>query len=711
MSAALRSVSRREFLLLCGTAGAGLIIGIRLDAEEALAAAPVSATFAPNAFLNIDTDGAVTIWASRSELGQGVHTALPMLVAEELEADWGKIRVEPAALDPKYGNQGTGGSTSIRQSWKPLRQAGAAAREMLVAAAASTWGVAAGTCKAEAGAVVHTPSGRRLGYGALVEKAAGLPVPEDPRLKDPKEFRLLGTSVARLDGPAKVSGSARFGIDTKIPGMLHAALARSPVFGGKVARVEEDRTRRVPGVRDVIPLQGSVAVVADSTWAAFQGRDALAVTWDEGENAGLDSAGIRRLLEEASGRAGTARRTEGDVEAALARAASRIEAVYEAPFAYHGPMEPMNCVAHAADGRCEVWAPTQFPDMLQETVAGQLGIPPASVKVNITLSGGGFGRRIEPDYAVEAATLSKRVGAPVQVVWSREDDVQHDWYRPVSRHVLRAGVEDGRLTAWGHRIVTSSIMAQRMPGSLREGYDDSVFDWVSNVPYAVPNFRADSVLVETPVPIGWWRSVYASQNAFATECFLDEVAAAMRKDPVELRRALLGESPRHRAVVELAASKSGWGSPPPAGRARGIALCGSFGSYVAEVAEVSVGPGGEPRVHRVTCAVDCGMTVNPDLIRQQMEGAVGFALTPVLHGPITIAKGRVEQSNFDDYPLVTMREMPDVAVHIVPSRESPGGIGEPGVPPLAPAVANAFSALARRRVRTLPIRPEDLAGG
>lgn len=711
MTGTVRIVGRREFLKLCGTAGAGLILGIRLGLDEALASEPASATFTPNAFLGIDAEGLTTIWVARSELGQGVHTALPMLVAEELEADWGKVRVVPAVLDPKYGNQGTGGSTSVRESWKPLRQAGAAAREMLVAAAAATWGVPASACRAEAGEVIHPSSGRRLGYGALVDKAARLPVPGNPKLKDSGQFRLLGTPVARLDAPAKVNGSARFGIDTRVPGMLYAAIARPPVFGGLPGRVDDTRARKVPGVRDVVRLPDRIAVVADSTWAAFQGRDALQVTWEEGANANLDSASIRRLYEEASAREGVVGKHAGDSEAALSRASLKVEADYEAPFAYHGPMEPMNCIAAATDGRCEVWAPTQFPDLVRSAVAGQLEIPPEAVKVNITLSGGGFGRRIEPDYAVEAAAVSKRVNAPVQVVWSREDDIQHDWFRPASLHRLGAAIEGRRLTAWRHRVVAPSILAQRMPGAIQNGRDESVFDWAANVPYAVPNIHVDSVLVETPVPVGWWRSVYASQNAFATECFLDEVAEAMRTDPVALRKSLLAKSPRHRAVLELAAAKSGWGSPLPAGRARGLALCESFGSIVAEVAEVSVTPAGEPRVHRVTCAVDCGMTVNPGIIRQQLEGAVGFALTPVLHGPITIAKGRVQQSNFDDYPLVTMSEMPEVEVHIVPSRRSPGGIGEPGVPPLAPAVANALFAATRRRVRKLPILPEDLRAG
>ncbi len=707
MSAAPRAVSRREFLKVCGAAGAGLVIGVYLPRAGA-AAARSTAPFAPNAFLSIDRAGTVTIWVAKSELGQGVRTALPMLVAEELEADWAKVRIEPAILDAKYGNQGTGGSASVRRSWLPLRTAGAAAREMLVAAAAATWSVPPSACRAQAGEVIHAQTGRRLGYGALVEKASALQVPDHPALKDPKDFHLLGTSVPRLDLHSKVDGSARFGIDVRRPGMLFAAIARCPVFGGVPASVDDVRARQVPGVRDVVRLRTRVAVVAENTWAAFEGRRALQVTWDEGADAGLDSADIRAKFEQMSrGQAATARH-DGDPEPALSRAALKLEADYEVPFAHHAPMEPMNCTADARGDRCEMWAPTQFPSIVRRAVAGEIGVPPEAVQVNITLVGGGFGRRIEADYAVEAAAVSKQVGAPVQVVWSREDDIQHGWYRPASLHRLRAAIEGGRLTAWTHRVVAPSIVAQRGFADLKNGLDEQAVDGAANIPYAIENLHVDYVLAETPVPIGWWRSVFASQNAFATECFLDEVAMALQKDPVALRRELLAKSPRHLGVVELAASKAGWGTPLPAGHARGVALCESFGSFVAQVAEVSVAESGEPRVHRVVCAVDCGMTVNPGIITQQFEGAVAFALTAALKGPITIEKGRVEQSNFHDYELLRMSEMPEVEVHIVQSREAPGGIGEPGVPPLAPAFANALFAATGKRIRRLPIRAEDL---
>jgi isoquinoline 1-oxidoreductase beta subunit len=701
-------VNRREFLKLCSVAGVGLVIGVRYGNDPALAADATGSRFAPSAFVAIDRSGTVTVWVARSELGQGVRTALPMLVAEELEADWKRIRIEPAVLDRKYGSQGTGGSTSVRQSWIPLRKAGAAAREMLVAAAAATWKVPAAECHARSGEVIHENSGRRLGFGALVDKAARLPVPEDPPLKNSKDFHLLGTRVPRLDAPSKVDGSARFGIDGRVPGMLYAAIARSPVFGGTPAGVDDAKARKVPGVRDVVRLKTRVAVVAESTWAAFEGRRALEVTWDEGPNANLDSAAIHRLLEDGALKNGAVARKQGNVEEAIARAATRLEADYEVPFAWHAPMEPMNCIADVRDGRCEIWAPTQFPAIVQATVAGQLGIAPDAVRVNIALVGGAFGRRIEADYAAEAAAVSKEIRAPVQVVWSREDDIRHDWFRPTSMHCLRAAIESGRLTAWSHRVVAPSISAQRDPESAAAGYDEQTVDGAANIAYAIPNVFVDSVLIETAVPIGWWRSVYASQNAYATECFVDEVAATLHRDPVALRRELLAKSPRHLAVLNLAASRAGWGTRLAAGHGRGIALCESFGSIVAEAAEVSVGPGGEPRAHRVVCAVDCGMTVNPGLIEQQFESAVAVALTAALKGPIVIEKGRVRQGNFDDHDLIRMHEMPAVEVHIVPSGEKPGGIGEPGVPPLAPAVANALFAATGRRVRKLPIRAEDL---
>lgn len=709
---ALANVSRRDFLKTGVAAGSGLVVGFYLPPRQSLAAFALESPgpFAPNAFLSVGTDGSVTIWVAKSEMGQGVQTSLPMLVAEELEADWSRVRIEQAPADPKYGNQDTGGSTSVREGWESLRKAGAVAREMLKSAAAERWGVERETCRAEKGEVIHAPSGRRLGYGELAEAAARLPVPEQVSLKDAKDFRLLGRRFPRLDTPAKVDGSARFGLDVKVPGMLFAAVARCSVFGGKVARFDAGKARAIEGVRQVVPVANGVAVVAETTWAAMQGAAALDITWDEGPHAGLSSAGIRQMFAELAQKPGAAARKEGDAENALAGAAKKLEAVYEVPFLAHAAMEPMNCTADVRRDRCEVWAPTQSPGPTRETAAKITGLPLDSVTVHVTLLGGGFGRRFEQDFVTDAVEISKAVGAPVKVVWSREEDIQHDFYRPASYHRLSAGLDrDGNLVAWTHRLVGPSIIGRF--GVPAKDIVNEAADGAANLPYAIPNVEVDYVVADTAVPVGWWRSVWNSQNAFANECFLDELAAAAGKDPYQLRLQLLSRSPRHKAVLELAATKAGWGNPVPAGRHRGIAVHESFGSYVAQVAEVSVARDGAVRVHRVVCAVDCGLVVNPDTIEAQMEGGIVYGLTAALKGAITIDKGRVEQSNFHDYAMLRIEEMPGVEVHIVPSNEPPGGVGEPGLPPIAPAVVNAVFAATGKRIRQLPIRAEELKRG
>ena len=702
--------TRRDFIKVVSVAGGGLALGIYLfSKEDLLLTEPLPATgFSPNAWLKIDTAGSVTITVAKSEMGQGVRTSLPMIVAEELEADWEKIRIEPALADPKYGNMTTGGSTSVRGSWATLRKAGASAREMLLTAAAQTWGVDRGTCHAEKGAVVHAPSGRRLTYGQLAEAAAKLPVPADPPLKDPRDFHVLGKRARRLDTPEKVDGSGIFGIDVKLPGMLVATVARSPVFGGKVKSFDAAKAMAIKGVRHVVEVPGGVAVAADSTWAAIKGREALSIAWDEGAVAELDSAAIRRRFEEESKKAGILARSEGDAAGTLAGAAKKLEAVYEFPFLAHATMEPMNCVADVRKDSAEIWAPTQSPQWAQGDVAKLLGIPKEKITVHTTLLGGGFGRRAMPDFVVEAVHVSKAVGAPVKVVWTREDDMQHDYYRPASFHRVSAGLDDGgRLIAWSHRIVAPSVIAQVFGGQPKPGEIDAV-DGADELPYGIPNLLVDYVMVNTAVPVGWWRSVYNSQNPYVNECFLDEVAAATGKDPYELRRGLLKEGSRVRGVLELAATKAGWGKPLPAGHGRGIAAHFSFGSYIAQVAEVSVAKDGAVRVHRVVCAVDCGMFVNPDTIEAQMESGIVYGLSAALKGAITIDKGRVQQSNFHDYDMLRLDEMPAIEVHIVPSKEAPGGIGEPGTPPIAPAVANAVFAATGKRIRRLPMQAEDL---
>ena len=701
-------LTRREFLHSASVAGAGLVIGFHLPLGGRRAQAPTG-PFAPNAWLRIGADGDVRIIVARSEMGQGVATSLPMLVAEELEADWSKVTIEFAPADPAYNNplfgaQATGGSTSVRGSYVPLRQAGAAAREMLIAAAAQTWGVDHAACRAEHGAVVHGATGRRILYGALVATAAALPVPADVPLKDPKDWKILGTRVRRLDTPAKVDGSAQFGIDVQVPGMLVALIARCPTFGGTVARFTATRAKAVPGVRHVVAVSTGVAVVADGYWAAKKGRDALAVTWADGANAAVSSATIASLLQQRAEQPGAVARHDGDPDAGMSTAATKVEAAYDLPFLAHAAMEPMNCTAHVRPDGVDIWAPTQFQTGAQQLGAAIGGVPAGQVKVHTTYLGGGFGRRFELDFIKEALETSKAVGVPVKVIWSREDDIRQGQYRPVSHHRLRAGLDaGGQPVAWTHRIVAPSIMARVFPNSVQNGLDGEAVEGGVEMPYAIPNVHVDYALTDTGIPVGFWRSVNNSFNAFAVETFIDELAAAAKQDPVAYRRALLTKAPRHLAVVELAASKAGWGTPPPAGRARGIAVHKAFDSYVAEVAEVSVGADGTPRVHRVVCAVDCGPVVNPDIVEAQMQSAIVYGLTAALYGEITIDRGRVQQSNFHNYLMLRMNAMPAIEVYIVPSTDAQGGVGEPGTPPIAPAVCNAIFALTGKRIRRLPI--------
>src|SRR2546425_8151540 len=566
-----------------------------------------------------------------------------------------------------FGMQGTGGSTSVRAAYTPLRKAGAAAREMLLAAAAETWGVDKSTCRAEKGAVIHTPTNRRLTYGKLVAKAATVPLPHDVPLKDAKDWKILGTRVKRLDSPPKVDGSAQFGIDVKAPGLLVAVVARSPVFAGKVKGFDAASAKAVPGVKHVVQISSGVAVVADGYWSAKKGRDALAVTWDEGPTGSVSSASISQLFVQRAEQAGAVARHDGDAQGALPGAANKLDATYELPFLAHATMEPMNCTAHVRPDGVDIWAPTQFQTGAQQLGAAIGGVPAGQVEVHTTYLGGGFGRRFELDFIKEALETSKAVGAPVKVIWSREDDIRQGQYRPVSHHRLRAGLDaGGQPVAWTHRIVAPSIMARVFPNSVQNGLDGEAVEGGVGMPYAIPNVHVDYVLTDTGIPVGFWRSVNNSFNAFAVETFIDELAAAAKQDPVAYRRSLLSKAPRHLAVVELAASKAGWGTPPPAGRARGIAVHKAFDSYVAEVAEVSVGADGTPRVHRVVCAVDCGPVVNPDTVEAQMQSAIVYGLTAALSGEITIDHGRVQQSNFHNYPMLRMNGMPVIEVYIVP---------------------------------------------
>jgi isoquinoline 1-oxidoreductase beta subunit len=702
------TIDRRDFLKITGAAGASLTLGFYLPGcarEPAGPAEPVEL----NAWIRIETDGWVRLIVDRSEMGQGVATSLPMLLAEELEVPFESVRFEFAPADEAYfnpavGSQGTGGSTSVRAAWEPLRRAGAAARMMLVAAAAERWGVPASECRAEAGRVVHEAGGKEAAYGELAEAAAAQTVPEDVALKPVPEFRLLGTRRGRLDTPVKTDGSAVFGIDVQREGLLVANVARCPVFGGRVAGYDDSAARAVPGVQDVIQFEDRIAVIADNYWAALQGRRALEIEWDEGAVAGQSSEKISAQFRELAARPGAVARSDGDARAALARAGRRLEAVYELPFLAHATMEPMNATADVRADRCEVWAPTQNQTGTQSFAAEIAGLSPEQVSVHTTYLGGGFGRRFELDFVSDALHCSKAVGAPVKVVWSREDDVRHDWYRPASYQVLRAGLgRDGRPVAWTHRMVVPSIMKRVFPSFVQNGVDGEAVEGAVGLPYAIPAVHVDYHDADTGVPVGFWRSVNHTHNAFAIECFIDELARAASRDPFEYRRELLADAPRHRRVLERAASEAGWGTSPGAGRGRGIAVHESFGSFVAQVADVSI-EDGQVRVHRVVCAVDCGPTVNPSIIEAQIRSAMVYGLTAALYGEITIEAGRVVQGNFHDYQMLRIDEMPEVEVHIVESEGAIGGIGEVATPPIAPAVANAVFALTGQPVRRLPIR-------
>ena len=687
--------------------------------------------------MKIESDGQVTLIVAKSEMGQGVRTSLPVILAEELEVDWARVKVQQAPTRTDiYRNLGTGGSSSVRTSYLPLRRAGAAAREMLMTAAAGRWGVGRDTCFAERGEVVHRPTGRRLAYAELVEAAAQLPLPdlETVPLKDPKNFRLIGKSIPRTDTPGKVDGSSRFGIDVRVPGMLYAVIARCPTFGGKAKGFNVEAAKKVPGVRHVVEIPavgagaftaGGVAVVADNTWAAVQGREVLGVEWDRGPHANETTASLWEQFRALAEKPGKVIRSEGDVAAALEKAPKKLEAIYELPFLAHATMEPMNCVADVRADRAEVWAPTQGPQWIQGAVAQAAGLEPRDVVVHTTLMGGGFGRRYQADFGVEAAQVSKVVSAPVMVVWTREDDMQHDFYRPAAYHRLQAALDkDGQPRAWLHRLYSTSISSFWDPPD-RVKPEESEVGGASDLAYAFPNLQVEYAPAKSGVPVAWWRSVEHSITGFVVESFLDEVAAAAGADPFEFRMRLLAEprmvkdpvspnSPplnteRMKGVLQLAAEKAGWGKPLPKGRGRGIACVYSFQTYVAEVAEVTVGRAGRVQVDRVLCAVDCGTVINPDGVAAQMEGGVVYALSAALKGEITIREGAVQEGNFNDYDVLRVDEMPVVEVYTVPSTEAPMGTGEPGVPPLAAAVANAIFAATGKRLRRLPFRTSDLA--
>ena len=714
MSHEAQGLDRRAFLKTSAAGAAGLLIGFYFQGGVEPLAAATDVPVVLNAWIHIGADDLVTILIDKSEMGQSILTGLAMIAADELDCDWKKVRTEFAPADkvytnPRFGVQGTGGSSGTPTSWNPLRKASATARAMLLEAAAQKWSVDAMQCRAENSTILHMPTQRRLTYGSLARDAAKLPVPQDVPLKTPGQYQLIGKPLKRLDTPEKINGSAQYGMDVRLPGMVHAVIARCPVFGGKVASFDAAKAKVIPGVKEVFQISDGIAVVADNTWTAMRARRALEIQWDEGPNATLTSAEISKSLADASLQPGVVARKEGDIDAGLAGATTKFEVNYEVPFLAHATMEPMNCAVDVRADRCDVWAPTQAQTSSQATAARITGLDTSAVFVHTTFLGGGFGRRFEADFIGEAVEVSKAMGVPAQVTWSREDDMQHDYYRMVSHARCVAGLDaDGWPVVWSSRVSSPSLLARFAP--LKNNFDHRSVESLDDVPYAIPNILVDFQLVNTPVPIGFWRSVGASQNGFFLESFIDEMATAGKKDPYELRRRLLANSPRPLAVLASAAENAGWGKPLPAGRFRGIALVTSYEGYVAHVIEISVnGKERTLRVHRVVCALDCGRIINPSSIEAQARSSIVYGLTAALHSAITIDRGRVQQNNFNDYQMLRFDEMPDVEVHIMPNDHAPTGAGEFVLPPVAPALCNAIFAATGRRVRRLPVRPEDLA--
>ncbi len=719
------NLSRREFLRASGLAGGGLILGFYFapvgSRGRAGAAQAHAGPFVPNAFIRISPDDTVTLIINKSEMGQGVYTSLPMLIAEELECDWNKIHLEPAPVAPAYNHtewgamQGTGGSSSVRSEWERLRLAGASAREMLIAAAAATWRVDPGSCRAQKSKVIH-PDGKTLTFGELALKAADLPVPKKVTLKDPAKFKLIGRSTKRLDTPEKTDGKALFGLDAQVPGMLVALIARPPVFGGKVKSLDAEKTRAFPGVREVFQIPSGVAVVADSFWPAKKGRDLLQIVWDDGEGASLSTASMRKEYERLADTPGMVSRRDGDTAKAFRGAAQKFSAEYEVPYLAHAMMEPLNCLVDFRQDSCEIRTGTQFQTADRDAAARILGLKKNQVNIRTMLLGGGFGRRANPqsDFVSEAASVAKVLGKPVKVIWTREDDIKGGYYRPMWLDKITAALDaKGNPVAWQHTIVGQSILAgSPFEGMMvKNGVDATSVEGAADIPYDIPNILVDLHSPKNSVPVQWWRSVGHSHTAFVVESFIDELAHAAKADPCDYRLRLLAKNPRHKAVLTLAAEKAGWGTRLPSGRGRGIAVHEAFGSFIAQVAEVSVSKEGSVRVHRVVCTVDCGRVVNPDTVAAQMEGAIVFGLSAALYGAITLTDGRVDQSNFHNYQMLRMSGMPVVEVFIVPSTEGPEGVGEPGVPPIAPAVANAVFAVTGKRLRSLPIRADALKQG
>ena len=708
-------LSRRTFIKTGAAAGGGLLLSLSLPGLSRAAAAADAGGWAPNAFVRIGRDGQIVLTMPYVEMGQGTYTSIPMLIAEELEVDLKQVQLEHAPPNEKlYGNpllgvQATGNSNAIRGAWQPLRQAGAIARTMLVSAAAKRWNVDPASCRAQIGEVLHAPTGRSTKYGELAADAARMPIPESVVLKRPEDFKLIGTPAKRLDAPSKVNGTAVYGIDVRPPGVKIATLAQSPIFGGRVKSVDDAAAKAVNGVRQIVRLDDAVAVVADHMGAAKKGLAALVIEWDDGPHAKLNTEEIARELEQATLNSGPVAQNIGDIDRAMASAVTKVEATYQVPFLAHATMEPMNCTVHVRNDGCEVWVGSQALARVQ-AAAKTAGLPLEKVVVHNHLIGGGFGRRLESDGVIRAVQIAQHVDGPVKVVWTREEDIQHDMYRPYWFDRMSAALDEkGMPVAWNHRFAGSSVLARWLPPAFNNGLDPDTTEGAINLVYALPNMHVEYLRVEPPgIPTAFWRSVGPSHNVFVTESFMDELAAAAKQDPVAYRRALLDKAPRAKAVLELAAEKVGWGQPLPKGVGRGVSVQFVFGTYMAQVAEVEVSKDGTVRVRRVVCAVDCGTVVNPDTVRAQIQSAIIFGVTAALYGEITLKNGRVEQANFDSYQILRIDEAPAIEVHIVQSSEPPGGMGEAGTSAIVPAVTNAIFAATGKRLRKPPIDPTAL---
>jgi isoquinoline 1-oxidoreductase beta subunit len=711
-------VSRRA-LLTAGLAG-GFLLAFHLPVgavnEPVQSPDITTGKFAPNAFIRIDPTGLTTLVMPQVEMGQGIYTGVAMILAEELDADLKQVTVEHAPANeklyanPAFGIQATGGSTSVRAFWTPLRNAGASARAMLVQAAAQQWQVVPASCTTSNGDVIHAASGRKISYGELALAASGQTPPKDVVLKDPKNFVIIGKPLKRFDTPEKVNGKAVYGIDAMLPDMKFATLKACPVFGGKVGKVNDSAAEKIPGVRQIVVLDDLVAVVGDHMWAAKKGLDALAIDWDEGPNARLSSTDIWQDLRAASEKDGVVAKSEGDIAKGLATG-DRMDAAYELPFLAHATMEPLSATVHCKPDSCEIWTGTQIMARVQSEAAKAAGLPVDKVTVNQHLLGGGFGRKLEPDMVVAAVRIAKQVDGPVKVVWTREEDVQHDIYRPVYRDTIAATVSGGKIIGWKYKIAGSAIIARWLPPAFQKGIDIDAVDSAVDMPYDIPNFHVEYVRAEPPaVPTGFWRGVGPNNNVFAIECFMDELARKAGKDPVEFRRSMLVTRPRFLAVLNQAAEKANWGQPLPPRVGRGVCVQPSFASFIATVVEAEVDEHGEVLLRRATSVVDTGIAVNPDSIVAQIEGGLVFGLTAALYGEITIDKGRVQQSNFHDYRMLRIDQAPKIEVHVVKSGEAPGGIGEAGVTAGPPALRNAIFAATSVALRRLPIDRSLIAG-